>query len=78
MTEGSWLAYAGFGGAAVRCLALELFGGAALLGGIAAGVGLSTGMTYLLIVGLGGVLAALLAVGYLQVGPRTSGVPSDG
>ncbi len=50
--------YAGLGGIAVCCLAIELLGGAAILGGVAAAVGLSTGMTYLGIAGLAGVSAA--------------------
>jgi hypothetical protein len=64
----SLVAFAGFGSATVCCLALEVLGGAALLGGVTTAVGLSAGMTYLLIVGLSGVLAALLAVGYRQFG----------
>ena len=70
----SWLPYAGMGGIAVCCLGIELLGGAALLGGIAATVGLSTSVTYAVIVMLGGVLAALLAIGYLQVGAITDGL----
>ena len=56
------------GGAAVCCLALELLGGAVVLGGLTTVVGLSTGVTYLLVVGAGAVLAGLLALGYHQIG----------
>lgn len=62
----SLLSYAGLGGLAVCCLAIELLGGAAILGGLAAIVGLSTGLTYLVIVGIGGIVAALLVLGYRQ------------
>lgn len=65
---GSWFAYAGFGGAAVCCLALELLGATALVSGLAAAIGFSTGLTYAAVVGLGGVLAVLLALGYQQDG----------
>lgn len=60
----SVVAYAGLGGVAVCCLGIELLGGAAILGGLATAVGFSTGLTYLAVAGMGGVLAALLAVGY--------------
>jgi hypothetical protein len=63
----SVLPYAGLGGAVVCCLGIEVLGGAVILGGLAAAVGLSTGLTYLLIAGVGGVLAVLLATGYRQV-----------
>lgn len=64
----SLLTYAGFGGVAVCCLGIELLGGAAILGGLAAAVGLSTGLTYLAVAGVGGLVAALLALGYRQFG----------
>lgn len=64
----SLLTYAGFGGVAACCLGIELLGGAALLGGLAATVGLSTGLTYLIIAGIGGIVAALLVLGYRQLG----------
>lgn len=64
----SLLVYAGFGGAVVCCAALELLGGAVLLGGLAAVLGLSTGLTYLTVVGLGGILTALFVLGYRQLG----------
>lgn len=70
---GSWLPYAGVGGAVVCCLALEVLGGAVLLGGIATVIGLSAGVTYLVVVGLGAVLAGLLAVGYHQIGEVNDG-----
>jgi hypothetical protein len=50
----SFLPYAGVGGIAVCCFGIELLGGAAILGGLAATVGLSTGLTYLVVVGVGG------------------------
>ena len=64
----SLLTYAGFGGVAVCCPGIELLGGAAILGGLAATVGLSSGLTYLVVVGIGGVAAALLTLGYRQFG----------
>ena len=67
----SLLTSAGIGGVVVCCAALELLGGAALLGGLAAALGLSTGLTYLTVVGLGGLLAVLLVRGYQQVGGIT-------
>lgn len=60
----SRLSYAGVGGVVVCCLGLEVLGGAAVLGGLATTIGLSTGVTYLTVVGLGGLVALLLAVGY--------------
>ena len=64
----SLLTYAGIGGAIACCAALELLGGAALLGGLAAVIGLSTGLTYLAIVGVGGIITVLLTLGYRQYG----------
>lgn len=64
----SLLAYAGVGGAAICCLGIELLGGAVILGGLAATVGLSTGLTYLVVTGLGGLLVAVAALGYRQIG----------
>lgn len=69
----SLLTYAGFGGAVACCAALELLGGAALVGGLATALGLSTDLTYLAVVGLGGLLAVLLVRGYQQVGGVTHG-----
>lgn len=63
----SWLPYAGVGGAAACCLGLELLGGAALVSGLGAAVGLSSGLTYAAVVGLGGVLGALLVAGYQEL-----------
>ena len=37
------------------------------LGGLAAAIRLLTGLTYLIVAGVGGVLAVLLATGYRQV-----------
>ncbi|MFC7157250.1 hypothetical protein ACFQPA_17605 [Halomarina halobia] len=68
----SLLPYAGLGGVVVCCAVLELLGGAAILGGLAATIGLSTGLTYLAVTGVGGVTAVLLLLGYRQSG-RTSG-----
>lgn len=62
----SLLAYAGLGGVAICCLGIELLGGAVILGGLAAMIGLSTGLTYLVVAGVGGIFAALLTVGYRQ------------
>lgn len=62
----SLLTYAGFSGVAVCCLGIELLGGAAILGGLAATIGLSTGQMYLMVASLGGALAALLTLGYRQ------------
>jgi hypothetical protein len=64
----SLLTYAGVGGAGICCLGIELLGGAAILGGVAAMVGLSTGLTYLVVTGLGGLLVAVAALGYRQIG----------
>lgn len=60
----SLLTSAGLGGVVVCCLGIELLGGAAILGGFAALSGLSTGLTYLVVAGVGGALAALLVIGY--------------
>ena len=62
----SLLTYAGIGGAVVCCAALELLGGTVLLGGLAAVIGLSTGLTYLAVIGAGGVSTVLLVLGYRQ------------
>ena len=64
--DSSLLTYAGLGGVVACCLALELLGGIVILGGIAAVVGLSTGLIYVAVVGLAGVLVALLALMYRQ------------
>jgi hypothetical protein len=64
----SLLAYVGFGGVAACCLGIELLGGAAILGGLATTIGLSTGVTYLVVAGIGGLLAAGLTLGYRQFG----------
>ena len=65
------LAYAGLGGAVVCCLGIELLGGVVIFSGLAATIGFSTGLTYLVIAGGGGVLAALLAVGFRRVRDAT-------
>ena len=46
----SLLPYAGVGGIVVCYLGIELLGGAAIVSGLAATIGLSTGVTYLGIV----------------------------
>lgn len=50
-------AYAGLGGIAACCLVLELLGGAAILTGVATAIGLSTGLTYVGVAGLVGLVA---------------------
>lgn len=69
----SLLPYAGLGGLAICCLTLEVLGGAAILSGLAAAIGLSTGLTYAVVIGLGGLATMLLAVGYQQLGELTHG-----
>ncbi len=59
----SLLTAAGVGGAVACCPALELLGGAAVLGGLTATIGVSMGVTYVTVIGVGGILAALLASG---------------
>jgi MFS superfamily sulfate permease-like transporter len=63
----SWLPYAGIGGLTVCCVALEVLGGVAVVSGLAAAIGLSTGLTYAFVICLGGLLAALLVAGYQQL-----------
>ena len=70
----SWLPYAGVGGVVACCLGLEMLGGAAVLGGLAATIGLSTGVTYLAVVGLGGLIALLFAAGYHHIGEVNDGL----
>ena len=70
--ESSLLTYAGLGGIVACCLALELLGGTVVLGSIAAVVGLSTGLMYVAVVGLAGVLVALLIFVYRQHTTRSS------
>lgn len=67
-TSDSVVPYAGVGGIAVCCLGLELLGGAAILGGLATTIGLSTGLTYLAVVGISGLMAVVIAFGYRQFG----------
>lgn len=64
----SFLPYAGLGGLVICCLDIELLGGAAIVGGLAATVGLSTGAASLVVIGVGGLVATLLALGYRQFG----------
>jgi hypothetical protein len=64
----SLLTYAGLGGIVACCLAFELLGGAAILGGVATVLGFSTGLTYLVVVGVASVFTTLLALGYQQYG----------
>lgn len=70
----SWLPYAGVGGLIACCLGLELLGGAVVLGSLAATIGLSTGVTYLAVVGLGGLVALGLAAGYHHIGEANDGL----
>lgn len=55
------------------CAVIEILGGAVILGGLAAFLGLSTTVTYLAIAGAGGLMAALAALGYdrLSAGPSS-------
>lgn len=70
--DSSLLTYAGLGGVVACCLALELLGGTVILGSITAIVGLSTGLIYVAVVGLVGVLVALLVLVYRQHTTRNS------
>lgn len=63
-------AYAGLGGIAACCLVLELLGGAAILTGVATAIGLSTGMTYLVVIGFVGLAVTGMAYLYRR---RTAG-----
>lgn len=60
----SLTAYAGAGGVAACCLVLELLGGATILTGIASAIGLSTGLTYVGVVGFAGLIATGVAYLY--------------
>lgn len=66
-------AYAGLGGVVACCAVIELLGGAVILGGLAAFLGLSTSNTYLSVAGVGGLVAALAVVGYRRVRDAVSG-----
>lgn len=73
----SLLPFAGAGGFAVLagvvcCLGLKLVGGAVLFGGIAATIGLTTDQTTFVVGGVGGLLLAVLVLGYRRFGPRGS------
>ncbi len=70
----SWLPYAGVGGAVACCLGIEVLGGAVVLGGLATTIGLSTGVTYLAVVGLGGLVALGIAAGYHHLGEVNDGL----
>lgn len=67
------IAYAGLGGAVVCCAVIELLGGAIILGGLAAFLGLSTGVTYLAVGGVGGLVAAGAVLAYRRARGRGSG-----
>lgn len=67
----SLLPYIGIGGIAVCCLGIELLGGAVVLGGLAATIGLSTEMTYLIVTGVGGLIITLFVVGARQFKKKT-------
>lgn len=60
-------AYVGLGGALACCAVIELLGGAVILGGLAAFLGLSTTVTYLGVGAAGGSIAALSVLGYRRV-----------
>ncbi|WP_254538725.1 hypothetical protein [Halomarina litorea] len=68
----SLLPYAGVGGVALCCLGLELLGGAALLSGVVAAVGVSAEVGYLVVVGIGGLVAVLLVAGYQRIGANAT------
>lgn len=73
-SEGTGLvAYAGLGGLVACCAVIELLGGAVVLGGLAAFLGLSTGITYVTIAGVGGILAAMTVVAYGRVRASAAG-----
>ncbi len=55
-------------GGVVCCMGLKLLGGAVLFSGIAAVVGLSTGLVTFLVGGIGGLLVAGLLLGYRRAG----------
>lgn len=63
----SWLPYAGIGGVTLCCLGLELLGGAVILSGLTAIFGVSTGVMYVVIVSVGGLLAVLLVASYRRI-----------
>lgn len=60
----SAVTYAGLGGAVVCCAALELLGGVAIVSGLATAIGLSTGLTYLAVVGATGLVVAAAVIVY--------------
>ncbi|MFB6206601.1 MAG: hypothetical protein ABEJ05_08775 [Haloglomus sp.] len=66
-TSDSVLSFPGVGsitvlGGVICCMGLKLIGGAALFGGLAATVGLSTGLVTFLVGGVGGMLLAVIAL----------------
>jgi len=72
-TSDSRFSVAGIGsvavlGGIVRCTGLKLLGGAILFSGIATVVGLSTGLVTFLVGGVGGLIVALLVLGYRRAG----------
>jgi hypothetical protein len=76
-TSDSRFSVAGIGsvailGGIVRCMGLKLLGGAILFSGIASGAGLSTGLVTFLVGGVGGLIVALLVLGYQRVGEGSS------
>lgn len=68
MSEDSLIAYAGIGGLTGCCLPIELLGGAAILSGISAVIGISTGILYLAAIGITGLTAAALVYLYQKRG----------
>ena len=59
-------------GGIVCCMGLKLLGGAILFSGIATVVGLSTGLVTFLVGGVGGLIVALLVLGYRRAGDEIS------
>ena len=53
-------------------MGLKLLGGAILFSGIATVVGVSTGLMTFLVGGVGGLIVALLVLGYRRAGDETS------
>ena len=76
-TSDSRFSVAGIGSVAVLggivcCMGLKLLGGAILFSGIATVVGLSTGLVTFLVGGVGGLIVALLVLGYRRAGDGSS------
>jgi len=68
-TDDSRLPFAGLGsvavvGGVICCMGLKMIGGAALFGGLAATVGLTTDITTFVVGAIGGLTLAAFVVGY--------------